>query len=503
MAIHRTVSVIHIAGILSGLAAAEVSAQAPSPTTPEDTPKATPLGVVQGPVDDEAAAALRSLYVPGGLTSDQAVQQVVARSPDLERTKALLNEAKGGALQAMSGVVPRLELIARYSRLSPVDTAGLTTGDDAAALEELIMGVDDPEAQQLWRGLFSYQFPSLTQQYATDATLVYSFTDSLAEAMPAYRAAKKSKVAADRQIEAELNNVAFNARQAYYEYARAEATLAVANFALEAAISQREETGALVGVGSAARVDLMRVEAQEEAARVAVERAKLGVQVTARALQALMGSEVEPSLGEDLSASVTGVPTENEPTLQERAYQNRPDLLALRKYIEVTRHQLKSANGGRIPDLLVRGSVQYSNPNLRVVPQQERFDATWEVGAVIRWAPNDTVEAQGRSRQLQADLQRAYADVTSLEDAIRVEVAQGHHGMLAARAAMESARLGLSAAQEGYRVTREQLQAGIVNTTDLLQAQSELIRAQVDVIDSAIGLRVAKAQLLRAIGEMP
>ena len=68
---------------------------------------------------------------------------------------------------------------------------------------------------------------------------------------------------------------------------------------------------------------------------------------------------------------------------------------------------------------------------------------------------------------------------------------------------MESARLGLSAAREGYRVTREQLQAGIVNTTTLLQAQSELIRAQVDVVESAIGIRVAKAQLLRAIGEMP
>ena len=104
---------------------------------------------------------------------------------------------------------------------------------------------------------------------------------------------------------------------------------------------------------------------------------------------------------------------------------------------------------------------------------------------------------------MQAALERAYADVTSLEEAIRVEVAQGYHGMHAAQSAMESARLGLEAAREGYRVTRDQLQAGIVNTTTLLQAQSELIRAQVDVVDSAIGLRVAKATLLRAIGEMP
>ncbi|MEM9728168.1 MAG: TolC family protein, partial [Myxococcota bacterium] len=143
------------------------------------------------------------------------------------------------------------------------------------------------------------------------------------------------------------------------------------------------------------------------------------------------------------------------------------------------------------------------NPNFRVVPQQQRFQATWEVGAVIQWAPNDTVNAQGRSRQLQADLERAYADVQALKDAIRVEVAEGYQGVVAATAALKSARLGLTAAEEGYRVKREQLQAGIVNTTDLLQAQTDLIRAQVDLVESAVGIRIAKAQLLRAVGERP
>jgi outer membrane protein TolC len=494
MRIHRYTVVTSVAVILFGLGVTHAYAQ------PPDLESETPP---QPPEDDAATKALRSLYVPDGLTSDQAVHLVVVTSPDMRRTKALLKDAKGGALRAMSGLVPRLELIARYSKLSPVETAGLSTGQDQSTIDGLVSLVADDAARTLWEGLTSYQFPSLTQQWASDATLAYSFTRSLAEAMPAYRAAKKSKVAAQYQIEAELNNVAFDGRQAYYEYARAEAALGVANFALEAAVSQREETEALVGAGSAARVDLLRVQAQEEAARVAVEQAKLGVQVSARALQALMHTEEPPSLGEDLSEPVTGIPTETEKTLQERAYANRPDLLALRQYVEVTQHQVKSAKGGAAPDVLARGSVQYSNPNLRVVPQQDRFESTWEVGAVIRWAPNDTVAATGRARQLQADLERAYADVDLLEIAIRVEVAQGYHGMHAAQSAMASARLGLSAAREGYRVTREQLQAGIVNTTTLLQSQSELIRAQVDVVESAIGIRVAKAQLRRAIGEMP
>jgi outer membrane protein TolC len=479
MSIHRYTVVIGVASILFGLSAAHSHAQAP----PEDEAKTQPGVLPDVPSDerdDAAARALRSLYVPGGLTSTQAVTQVVATSPDLDRTKTLLLDAKGGAMQAMSGLVPQLALLGRYSRLSPVNNPSY----------------DIP-------GLGTLSFPSLTQQLASDATLVYSFTDSLAEALPAYRAAKKNEVAAGHQIEAERNNVAFAARQAYYEFARAEAGLGVANFALEAAESQRKETESLVQAGSAARVDLLRVEAQQEAARVAVERAKLGLQVTTRALQALMHTEELPTLGEDLSGPVADMPAQTEEALKERAFRDRPDLLALRTYIVASKHQLRSAIGGRMPDLLIRGSAQYSNPNLRVIPQQDGFEATWEAGAVIRWSPNETVRAQGRAKQLQAELERAHADVISLQDLIRVEVAEGYHGMLAARSAMASARLGLSAAREGYRVTREQLQAGVVNTTTLLQAQAELIRAQVDVVDSAIGLRVASAQLRRAIGEMP
>jgi outer membrane protein TolC len=479
MSIHRYTVVIGVAGILFGLGASQSHAQAPAEAEPKAQSELTDEVPSDGE-DDAAARALRSLYVPGGLTSAQAVTQVMATSPDLDRTKTLLLDAQGGAMQAMSALVPRLDLLGRYSRLSPVDSPTF----------------DIPTIGTL-------TFPSLTQQFASDATLMYSFTDSLAEALPAYRAAKKNKVAAGYQLEAERNNVAFNARQAYYEFARAEAGLGVAKFALEAAESQRKETEALVQAGSAARVDLLRVEAQQEAARVAVERAKLGLQVTMRALQALMHTDEPPTLGEDLSGPVANIPAESEEALKEQAFRDRPDLLALRTYIEASKHQLRSAIGGRLPDLLIRGSAQYSNPNLRVFPQRDRFEPTWEAGAVIRWSPNDTTRAQGRAKQLQAELERAHADVISLQDAIRVEVAEGYHGMLAAHAAMESARLGLAASREGYRVTREQLQAGIVNTTTLLQAQSELIRAQVDVVDSAIGLRVSHAQLRRAIGEMP
>lgn len=421
--------------------------------------------------NDPASEGLRSLYVPGGLTSEEAVTRTLATSPDLERTRALVLEAKGAALRAMGGLIPRLDLSASYTRLSRVFR---------------------PE-----------QFPLFLDNLATDATLGYSLTGSLAESLPSYRAAKNDKVASRYQIEAETNDVAFSAREAYYEFARAKAALGVALKTLEEATSQNQETNALVEAGAAPRVDAMRTQAQVSAAQVSVSQAELSLAVARRTLQTLMHVETMPTLGEDLSLPVVGVPTQTQKALERRALAERPDLKAVRTVVKATEHQLRAARGGAAPEVLMTGTAEYVNPNPRVFPSEARFQATWDARALVTWSPSDTVVAAGQAKQRKAELRRAVADIIALEDAIKVEVAEGYHGLFQAEAAWQSARVGLQAAVETYRIRRAQLREGVVNTTDLLQAEAELTRARLDVVDSAIGLRTAKATLLRAIGVRP
>ncbi|MEM7135158.1 MAG: TolC family protein [Myxococcota bacterium] len=421
--------------------------------------------------DDAATRGLRSLYVPGGLTSDETVRRTLATSPDLERTRALVAEAKGASLRAIGSLIPRLDLNASYTRFSRVFRPP--------------------------------QFPLFLDNFSTDATLGYSLTGSLAEALPSYRAAKKDKVASRHQIEAETNNVAFSAREAYYEFARSKAALGVALKTLEEATSQRQETESLVAAGAAPRVDAMRTQAQVSAAQVSVSQAELALAVARRTLQTLMHVDSVPTLGEDLSRPVVGVPTESQEALEQRALAERPDLKALRTAVQATEHQIRAARGGAAPDLLITGTAQYINPNPRVFPNEARFQATWDAGALVTWSPSDTFIAAGQAKQRKAELRRAVADIIALEDAIKVEVAEGYHGIFQAEAAWQSARIGLQAAAETYRIRRAQLRAGAVNTTDLLQAEAELTRARLDVVDSAIGLRTAKATLLRAIGVQP
>ena len=85
-------------------------------------------------------------------------------------------------------------------------------------------------------------------------------------------------------------------------------------------------------------------------------------------------------------------------------------------------------------------------------------------------------------------------------DGVRTEVAQGFETLNASREALTEAEAGLRAAEESYRVRFEQLRLGAAVTNDLIDAQVDVNRARLTVIDAAIDLRLAHARLERAIG---
>ncbi len=131
---------------------------------------------------DDAAARGASVALRAGWadlrSSGGARARDFARSQTHQGARAR-RQGRGGAGDV--GLVPRLDLQGRHSRLSPVETAGFVSGSDLDAINQAILGVQDPVARGLWTCLFdSFQFPSLTRQTEFDATLIYSFTGALA-----------------------------------------------------------------------------------------------------------------------------------------------------------------------------------------------------------------------------------------------------------------------------------------------------------------------------------
>ncbi|MCB9599570.1 MAG: TolC family protein [Sandaracinus sp.] len=172
----------------------------------------------------------------------------------------------------------------------------------------------------------------------------------------------------------------------------------------------------------------------------------------------------------------------------------------MREAVRAREAGIRAELGRQYPQLAVQGNVDVANPNNRIIPQQEEFRTTWDISVVLRWSPNEFGQARQRVEQARAQILALESDMAALEDAVRLEVAQAHEELRASLLAFEAAVVGLAAADESYRVRREQLEAGAAVTADVIDAESELTRARLDVVDAGIAVRLAKVRLDLASG---
>jgi outer membrane protein TolC len=267
--------------------------------------------------------------------------------------------------------------------------------------------------------------------------------------------------------------------------------------------AQRRDVAELVGAGTLARVEAMRADAQVAAATVAVARAEGAVAVARTALRTLLhrpGDQdiaVTERFGEPLPALA-----ESKDELLTRALQARKEVAALRTIIKSHELRAQAEGGNRFPKLGVGGRFDYAKPNQEIPSFGEEWDweDSWAVIGTLTWSPNDFAAAGARVGQAEADRAQAVADLQSLEDALRQEVAAAYEDYQAARQAMDAAMTGILAAEESYRVRREQFRAGAAVATDVIDAEAELRRARLELINAAIDVRIARARLDRAVG---
>jgi outer membrane protein TolC len=454
-----------------------------------------------------------------GLTAEEAALRAVRTAPSIDAARAALAQAQAGAARALQAFVPRVELSGRYTRLSPIAPPTLFDGGGTQVspeveryLRDRIAEVEDPAARELFllnleaqlaqqRAFSTFTFPVILDQVSVGASLTVPVTDLFLQIWPAYEAAESAVHAQRHQIRARVSEIAQQAREAYYAYARARGALAVARAAVEAAELQERMIDAMVRVGTAAPIDLLRVRAQVAAARVATLRAEAGARVSEAALRIILQADEGESIAiaEDLLEPVPEVGETCE-ELVRRALERRPELLALRRLIAVRSRQIEVAEGSRWPHLVLAGNLLYANPNPRIFPQRQEFRETWDLSVIVSWSPNDFFGGERQAEEARAMRAQTEADLRALEDAVRLQVTQAYEAYRAARAAMEAARIGVEAADETLRVRTEQYRAGATVVTELVLAVHERARAQLDLIGAALDVRVAYSQLRRATG---
>ena len=88
----------------------------------------------------------------------------------------------------------------------------------------------------------------------------------------------------------------------------------------------------------------------------------------------------------------------------------------------------------------------------------------------------------------------------SVRDGIDLEVTQQLQALREADFAIEQSKKQLASAREAYRVARELFNNGRATSTTLTDAETELTRARLEVLNALVEARISRVRLDHALG---
>jgi outer membrane protein TolC len=309
-----------------------------------------------------------------------------------------------------------------------------------------------------------------------------------------YRSARATARASQYSLQNARDLITLAVGGAYLQVLAAQARVDAAEAQLDTANAVFHQSTEQHGQGVLGRlnVDQSQVRALTEQQQIITLRNDLAKQKINLARLTGLAPNDGYQLTDSFPFSPAPVPSVNDAVAQ--AKQQRADLKAAQSQVEAAAKALSAARAERLPSVAVSGDYQVIGTN----PAQSHGAFT-VVGtlSIPLWQGGRT---EGDIAQAEAVLAQRQAELDDTRGQIEAEVRQSCLDLDAAAGQVEVARKNLQVAQETLEMTRARMEAGVINTVEVVQAQQTVASAQLDLIDSVFAHNLAKLSLARALG---
>jgi len=458
----------------------------PVPTTlapPAAPPGATGPDAPVSQVTLDLEAKLASMQRGGGLTADEAAKRAVSSSVDVSGKRSSIAAADAQVNATGAGFIPKLDLSARYTRLSNIDLGNLPPALGSQPVSSI--------------------FPVILDNYSLQATLSVPLSDYVLRLSNAMAASNHNMNSAKLDEQATRLAVARDARVAYYQWIRAQGASYVAAQALEAARGHATDVKNAFDAGLVSRADLLRAQSQVKSAELTVAHYNNMVANATEQLRVAMGdqSRTNYDIGENILTELPPFPVPPTPEAgYGEALEHRLEVRQLGESEASLREQAKVARAANYPRLDAQADAIYANPNQRFFPAAQVWHGTWDAGVVLSWTPTNIFGAEANAHVAEAHADEVASKRAALKNGLRLEVNQAMNALTEATVSLASAREGLVAAEENYRVRRELYRAGKATVVDVTDAETDLTRSRLEVVNSHVDERIARVALEHALG---
>ncbi|HEV3077447.1 MAG TPA: TolC family protein [Thermoanaerobaculia bacterium] len=420
------------------------------------------------------------LPAPVRLTLAEALGRAREASAHLAELRSLAAAAGAGLNGARAERLPKIDASASYTRQSDVPELRLTL--PGVGTETVFPNIPDN-----YRGHLGLELPLYTSGRIANAVTANA----------------RQLTAANQDVQQGRADVEQETAAAYWSLVTARDSERVLAESLVDYDAHLKESRDRRDLGMAASNEVLAVQVQREQAELARLQAASSAAVANANLQRLLdlppGTGIEPvePLAEPAAAPPAAEPPE---ALVAAAEAARPEIVALRSRIAAGRANAAATRAGLWPQANLSAGYDYANPNPRILPLEPRWKGSWSVGAVVSLSLFDGGRTAAAAAQVDAQADALGHRLEDLERRVRLEVTQRLLELGTARQAAAVAVANLDSAHENVRVARDRYHEGVIPSSELLDAETALLRAGLDRTNALAQVRVALANLERAVG---
>jgi outer membrane protein len=408
--------------------------------------------------------------LPEAWTARNSVQFALSNSPDSRVALQRMEMAAAAVDHARVGYYPQVDISAQYGQTNnPMYSFG----------NILNQGTFTPS--------IDFNDPGRTDDLNLRAGVEYRFYNGGRD-QAGVEAAEAGLARSGMEREAVHSRLAFEVVRSFLSMVQAAELLEARKVSLDAIRASLFVARARFDAGDLLKADLLNLEVQESSASENLILAEHRLELSQKIFLNLLGLK-QGTVMIDSSQEC------NQQLPEDRAYTQRPELQSLVHAEEAAAAKLQAAKGGNLPTIDGFASYQYDKGYVI-----DGEGDSWMAGVKVNYRLFEGHRTSAEVAQAMAGLSVIRAQRNKVELAMDLEVKQADLSHRQAVQRLQVTKKMVEQAEESARLSRTRFKEGVILSSDLIDVEMRLTDALVRQSVARANIKVAMADLRRAMG---
>ena len=316
-----------------------------------------------------------------------------------------------------------------------------------------------------------------------------------------YHIAKSAENIANLESSAKREAILYAVDEAYWRVVSVAQKKRLAEQYYNLLCQLEKDVQAALDEGLVTQSDLLKVMTKRGEAEVKKLQAENGLILSNMALAQVCGLPLSTTFElDETGLNETALTTSD--FNAESAVSSRSELLILQESEKIAKRTAKLASAGLQPNIIAQASYTYTNPNA-----ENGVSSNWDGKGFFSAGVVVNVPIVHADDILRYKAAKHTANLMSLKteetrELLMLQTTQANQKLMEAQQKIVMARMTLNNAQEVLRMAEASFEAGMITSSDLMQAQTLWLSAATDLIDAEVEAKTTEAQLKKFLGQL-